>query len=217
MSSSSKLEKRRWIGILLFGFSVCLLSAGVLYVNREALHVRQLFGDFYLVPWDGFVRITGLEPPAHAKVIAYAYDDWIMDWEYYLAFETDHETIDRWLSVAPPLEVETWTRGPVPFEALKPSFGMESVMQWHDGNNLMRYDGDDRLVRLLTSDQVWYAAVDRCCDGMRFHDGSLVVLDPELDRVWVASWGYYSIQTIEHELFHFRQCSCFATMLFREV
>lgn len=184
-------RERRWtVSILLLFSFICFLFAGIAYVNREAFHVRKWFADFYPIPWDGFVRITALEPPVEATFISYAYDDWIMDWEYYLAFETDHETIARWLSAPPPLDVKTWIRGPVPFEALKPSFGMESAMQWRDENGLVSYDGDERLVRLLTSDQVWYAAEELCCDNFRFHEGSLIVLDPEKRQVWVASWGY---------------------------
>jgi len=44
--------------------------------------------------------------------------------------------------------------------------------------------------RLMTSDKVWYAAEETCCEELPYHGGALMIIDPELSRVWVAAWDH---------------------------
>jgi hypothetical protein len=42
----------------------------------------------------------------------------------------------------------------------------------------------------MTSDRVWYAAEETCCEELRYHEARLMIIDPERGRAWVAAWGY---------------------------
>jgi hypothetical protein len=42
----------------------------------------------------------------------------------------------------------------------------------------------------MTSDKVWYAAEETCCEELPYHGGALMIIDPELSRVWVAAWDH---------------------------
>lgn len=116
------------------------------------------------------------ERPANAKVLANWYDDWLFDWQSYTVFEADQEDLETWLSDPPPFGSEAWIRGPVPREVLACCSGPT----WDDLE-------PERPVK---SDKVWYAAEETCCEEPRYHEARLIIIDPELGRVWVAAWGY---------------------------
>ena len=176
-------------GVLLCTFSACLILlasiyAGALGVRRAYTAARayktqagrDLKEFFDPSPATRFTQVTGLELPTNARVLANYYDDWLFDWQSYTVFEADQEDSEAWVSGPPPFGAAEWIRGPVPREVLLCCSGPT----WDDL----------RPERLMTSDKVWYAAEQTCCEDLRYHGGELMIIDPELSRVWVAAWDH---------------------------
>ncbi len=123
----------------------------------------------------GFRFYTGLWWPSNARVIARGDDHggFHGDGEFYVVIETDEQTIQKWLSGSAPWGQEC-EHGPVPDEiSYHCSFGDYSV-SW----------------RTFNSNQVWYAAKERCCSSLRWHNGDLFIVDPQAKTVWFCVWDF---------------------------
>ena len=163
--------------------SVCLFSMTAVYtsqriVNRASAAAQTLSGKathrivefFDSSPGTWFTRFTGLEWPESARIIAAGDEYWVFEWEHYFIFEADHEVLEKWLSNPPPWGIEKWSIGPVPPE----------INYWSNGPH----------DKLTNSENIRYAAKEYCCSNLRFHSGDLIIIDPDSNRVWVASWDY---------------------------
>jgi len=141
-----------------------------------------------------FAQISDLEWPETAEVVV-ASDTHARqgEGEFYIVFDVDVEVLEDWLSNPPPWGTGEWLNGPVPPEiGSHPSFGTDgvSIGQFDDGP--YEYRGDEQLVTLLSSDEIWYVARERCCGegSLYFHNGDLLVLDLDARRVWLSSWDF---------------------------
>ncbi len=139
----------------------------------------------------GFRFYTGLWWPSNARVIARGDDHggFHGDGEFYVVFETDEQTIQKWLSGSAPWGQE-WEQGPVPGEiGFHCSFGTLGA-SWSTVNGESRYRGDEELVRLFSSNQTWYAARERGSSSLRWHNGDLFIVDPQAKTVWFCVWDW---------------------------
>jgi len=141
-------------------------------------------------PGFGFRYYTGLEWPAEARVLRRGdtHGGFHGDGEYCLVCEVDDTTLQKWLARRAPWS--DWQRGPVPGEiGYHCSFGGSGVM-WGDSIDSQHYSGDEELVKVLSSDQVWYSARERGAGSLRWHNGDLIVLDVRSRRIWLSAWDF---------------------------
>lgn len=199
MTTQNKTAQRIGIAIILL---VVILALGVLAIpivfcvilaDAEPLEFKS--GPLIEDPETGFTQITGLEWPENPEVITLAdtHDGFLGDGEFYLIFRTDKETLEEWLSNPPPWENEEWKLGPVPPEiGSHASFGKGSMIIGSVGDGPYQYESEGELVDLLKSDKIWYVVKERCCgrDSLYFHNGELLIIDLETQRVWLSSWDY---------------------------
>jgi hypothetical protein len=183
MSHNSVLLKRsrkqRWFLIALLIASIWLIFISVVVWLLSAQ------GQFTLA--------TGLSCPSMAKVIATGdnHGGFTGDGEFYLIIECDPATIQRWLTDHP-FWVSQWRPGPVPPEiGFHCHFGSSEMMGYctlPDGSQ--EYSGGSAEVReVLSSPHVWYAAKNRC-PSIPYHQGNLLVVDPESGKVWYSDWKW---------------------------
>lgn len=139
----------------------------------------------------GFRNYTGLRWPAEARVVrsADSHGGFHGDGEYFLVFDTDPATLTRWLSGPAPWG--DWHSGPIPGEIGSHCiFGSAGVTWGTPAAGPGRYCGDEELVRLLGSARVWYSARERGDSSLRWHNGDLLIIDPEAGRVWLSVWDW---------------------------
>lgn len=144
-----------WVGVALVGYYILAgLRAG---------------------PDRDFTRITEIEWPQSATVILTHNDHSLPlgDGESHIIFDTDGNTITKWLTAPAPWEGDEWQTGPVPDEIA--------------GNCLLR-DDKAELQRLLSSPHTHYAALDAGPEALPWHNGRLLLLDPANHRVWLFVW-----------------------------
>ncbi|HTE19503.1 MAG TPA: hypothetical protein VK689_14130 [Armatimonadota bacterium] len=167
----------------------CAVVAAVLALFLLGL---GMFVSHRRSPNEQFRQATGLKWPETARLVARDDDHGgIMgEGEFYLILQADAATLGKWLAGPAPWAA-SWKRGPVPGElGFHCGFGTEGV-GWGSTNGAPpEYTGDARLIRVLGSKDVWYAERNRCCDGMEWHNGDLLVLDPQSGKVWLAVWDF---------------------------
>ncbi len=142
-------------------------------------------------PGLGFRHYTGLVWPPGARVIrsANSHGGFHGDGEYFLVVEVDDAIIKEWLAGRAPWG--EWTQGPVPGSiGTYTRFGGPGVSYGGPMNGRQQYHGDEELVQLLGSDQVWYAARERGDDHLRWHNGDLLIIDGRSRRVWLSAWDF---------------------------
>jgi hypothetical protein len=141
-----------------------------------------------------FSQYTGLEWPATATIVSTGDGHsglFNNEGEFHLVFDTDRATLDEWLAGLPPWQQSQWKRGPVPTEiGFHCNFGSDGVAAVsHDGKT-SEYSGDPQLVQRLGSNRIWYAAQERGCKSLRWHNGSLLVIDLKNHRGWLSVWDF---------------------------
>jgi hypothetical protein len=107
-------------------------------------------------------------------------------------FDAQPEEIMQLLNSPPPWGKE-WQHGPIPMEiAGHCHFGTSGVVRVEQviptGQPYFR--GDQRLVNLFRSPDVLFAANERGSATIRWHNGSLLAIDPINNRVWLSVWDY---------------------------
>ncbi len=199
----TKKRKKLWaISLVVCLSSVCLFSLIAMYtskkvVNRASATTRTLAEkiDSSIMesidpnPDIRFTQITGLEWPETAKIITTGDTYFLGEGEFYLVFEVDQEVLETWLSNPPPWEGNEWKSGPVPQKiGYHTTFGTSGTII---GGT--EYIGDEQLVKLLNSNSIWYVAKERCCsdrDYLEFHNGNLLIIDLDSNRVWLSIWDF---------------------------
>ena len=123
-----------------------------------------------------FTKYTKLQWPESAMVVT-AGDDhggWHGDGEFYLVFETDKETLVRWLAQKPPWGGTEWKSGPVPDDISGHCFtAVSNGSDYHQG---------------LVNRHVRYCAHDFKFADMPWHNGKLLAIDPNAGRVFLSWW-----------------------------
>ncbi|QDT81131.1 hypothetical protein Mal35_46090 [Gimesia maris] len=141
-------------------------------------------------PGADFTHYTGLAWPAAAQVVS-AGDIWldfVGDGEFHLVFDTDHATLEQWLTEAPPWEQLKWTGGPVPDEiSWQAGFGVKGMNADPAGGGPDHKISEVEYQSVYESKQTWYVAQDR---GAGWQHGQILILDLEKNRVWFSRWDY---------------------------
>ncbi len=115
---------------------------------------------------------------------------WAGDGETYFIFHVPTHAIDVILASKSPWS-ETWTQGPVPHETgFHCSFGTGGVGYGSVDGGPHEYWGEPKLVTLLSSQDIYYDAKERCCDSIRWHNGHLLVIDPASSTIWLSIWDF---------------------------
>jgi hypothetical protein len=70
------------------------------------------------------------------------------------------------------------------------SFGSYGVAPVNADGVKVGYEGGSELERILSSNQIWYVAKERCCENLRWHNGNLLVIDFANNRVWLSIWDF---------------------------
>ena len=173
-------------------------------VIRISVGIAALVGMFmYLV--SGFGRIetktpavsvfaseTGIEIGANWKLIVSGDEHvgFVGDGETYFVFRVPPAEIQKLLASAAPWSAK-WKAGPVEHEVgFHCKFDTAGVGYGSSIDGLNEYSGDPTLVSLLSSDQIRYAAKERCCDSLRWHNGHLLIVDPVDSKVWLSIWDF---------------------------
>lgn len=141
-----------------------------------------------------FALATGLSCPKVVSLIDTEDNHSVYngDGEFYLIMECDPETTHRWLSSRPFWGLSQWHRGPVPAEiGFHCHFGASETMGYStipDGSEEY-FGGSAEIREVLSSPKFWYAAEDKC-PSIPYHQGRLLVVDPESGRVWYSDWKW---------------------------
>lgn len=134
-------------------------------------------------PGADFNRLTGLSWPANARVLSAGDDHGGLQWEgeLHVVARVPPTTIASWLASPPPWGQAAWRHGPVaPDVAARCRLGAAAFGQAEG-----RYSQ-----RAWSLEGVRYVALERCCEGLRWHNGNLLVLDPQQGLVWLSVWDF---------------------------
>lgn len=166
-------------------------AIGLIAIGTTLWLARLVAINIISDPGFRFWRHTGLEFPAEARILheGDSHGGFHGDGEYYLAFEVDAAIIQKWLASRAPWG--DWQRGPVPGEiGYHCGFGGSGVSWGGPLNGPQTYSGDEQLVKLFSSDRVWYSARERGDSRLRWHNGNLIVIDVRSRRIWLSVWDF---------------------------
>lgn len=144
-------------------------------------------------PQRAFESETGLKWPSGAVIVSSGanHDGFHGDGELHVVFDLAQSEIDYLLATQPRSPMSRWQSGPVPTEiGFHCSFGTDGVGAMSVDDGQAEYFGDGELERLLGSSEILYSAHERCCDSLRWHNGTLLVVDPRNRRVWLSIWDF---------------------------
>ncbi|MEM1069151.1 MAG: hypothetical protein AAGI63_09665 [Planctomycetota bacterium] len=174
-------RERKWIGCLIAVFGVVVL---VVVLCSGTLFYATLPPS----PQSVFERETGLNWPPNASIVSTGDDHrgLLGDGEFHVVFTVDDETVAELLS-----NPSNWRSGPVPIEiGLNCSFGTNGVSAMSIDGGTTHYTGNPELEDVLGSSEVIYTAHERCCDTIEWHNGTLLIVDPRHNKVWLAIWDF---------------------------
>jgi len=117
-----------------------------------------------------FAEVTGFDWPSNATILSVddSHGGFHGDGEFQLIFDVSTAKLKEWLEGQPPWDTPQWKRGPVPHD-----------IAFHSS-----------FEAALTSSTIWYAAQERCCQSLRWHNGSVLAFDLESGRVWLTVWDF---------------------------
>jgi hypothetical protein len=149
-------------------------------------------------PAKAFTSRTSLLWPNSGKLVAVgdSHGGFHGDGEFHVVLDVQPDEIDRLLNSNPPWG-QAWQRGPIPMEiGTHCDFGTQGVHVAQSFSSLdfppqaPKYVGDQRLVNLFISEDVFFAANERCCPTLRWHNGSLLAVDQRNNRIWLSVWDF---------------------------
>jgi hypothetical protein len=135
---------------------------------------------------------TSLIAPPGMQVRGYGdtHSGFLGDGERYLVADVGPKVVERWLSDEPPWGNADWKPGPVPAEiGFHCSFGFKGLSVTTSVTSA-EYHGPTELTRILSSRNVSYAARARGPQSMRWHNGDLLILEPQSGALWLSSWDW---------------------------
>lgn len=121
-----------------------------------------------------FRNITGIDLSSEDILSISLNDDHggvLGDGELNLIIETPKSTIARIAATGPPWSQRSWKNGPVPEQIL---------------SNCIRVR--DLETNPFQSSKIQFAAQSRGRKQMPWHNGDILVLDPEHGKIWLVSW-----------------------------
>lgn len=185
--------RKRYVILL---FLMAALFVGVPVVLVAALFLlpaAKLSGEpqFYEVadPGQDFTLYTGFDWPESARVVTAGEVrlEFLGDGEYYLVFDTDADTLTRWLQQPVPWNESTWQQGPVSEEIPRYfGFGVSGMSAQAKGIETDRSIGEEQIKQLLASPETRYVSRPRTKDS--WNSGEILLLDPRQNRVWYSRW-----------------------------
>jgi hypothetical protein len=186
MEDARVARERKWIG--------CLIAA----LGCIALVVVFCSGTLFYAtlrpsPQSVFERVTGLDWPPNATVLSSGDDHggFMGDGEFHVVLSVDDETVAELLRSRPATPLSNWQAGPVPTEiGFHCNFGTKGVSAMSIDGGPAHYSGDPELEDVLGSNAIMYTAHERCCDTIEWHNGTLMVVDPRHNKVWLSIWDF---------------------------
>lgn len=139
-----------------------------------------------------FTTETGIEIGDDWQLIASGDDHggFVGDGETYFVFSVPTADIENLLA-SPALWSNDWLHGPVDHAiGYHCGFGIGGVGYSSSSNGTKEYSGHQRLASLLSSTQIRYDAKERCCESLRWHNGHLLIVDPENGKIWLSVWDF---------------------------
>ncbi|QDV20178.1 hypothetical protein Pan153_48500 [Gimesia panareensis] len=172
---------------LFVGVPVVLVVALFLLPATESSSEPQ----FYEVadPGQDFTLYTGFAWPESARVVTAGEVrlEFLGDGEYYLVFDTDADTLARWLQQLVPWNQSTWQEGPVSEEIPRYfGFGVTGMSAPSAGVVTEEAIGEEQIQQALSSPETRYVARQRGQDS--WNNGEILLLDPRHNRVWYSRW-----------------------------
>jgi len=141
-----------------------------------------------------FQKRTGLQFSDVAQNIKETDTYFPHEGEYSIVFKTTQSQIDSWLKGNPPWGNLHWRIGQIPHEVgMQCQFNFSDrvgVSSYSDGRKV--YSGDKELENLLNDTTNYYVFREDCCpeNGLRFHDGALLIVQPRTKFVYYSKWNY---------------------------
>lgn len=152
-------------------------------------------GVFYLCvppsPQTVFERATGINWPATATIVSSGDNQGgiLGDGEFYVVLDVDQSTIDSVLDSRPSTPLPDWRSGPVPTEiAFHCTFGNDVYAARGTDSGPRELPGDFLLEYPLDSPKILYSAQARWHEPDPWHNGTLLVVDPGNQRIWLSIW-----------------------------
>ncbi len=177
---------RNWIGCL---FALVGVMALLVVLCSGALFYATLPQS----PQSVFERETGLDWPINATVVSSGdnHGGFMGDGEFHVVLGVDDKAVAELLRSRPTTPLSDWQSGPVPTEiGIHCCFGTEGVSAMSMNGGPMHYSGDSELEDVLGSDAIMYTAYERCCDEIEWHNGTLLIVDPRHNKVWLSIWDF---------------------------
>jgi hypothetical protein len=179
---SPKLMKRKFkINAFQIGVILALLFICVVIVLKKTKTKEDKFED-----------ITGLNISDSVSFITKKDTYFVFEGEYSLVLKTTKKQIKKWINERPPWDNKSWNKGPIPFD-----IGIGVQFNFKDGvarvtneDGKEFYSGDTDLETLLNDSTSYYVFKEDCCPDLRFHDGQLLILQPNTQMVYYSGWNY---------------------------
>jgi hypothetical protein len=166
--------KRYIVGVLV------VLVLGVLGVI--ALNSRS--GPSWIVQ-----KYTGVQLPSEYSIVTRGDSRGGMhgNGELWLVLRVAPATATAWLE-APVFDgAAQWHRGPVPFDiGVHCRFG-QTIRAVGD-DRITEYDGDPRVVKLLSSHEIFYSALTP--GKPPWHTGRIIIIDKASRTAWISVWNW---------------------------
>ena len=186
MDDTSVERERRWITCLITAFGcvilIVLLCSGSLFYATTPPNPQTVFE-----------RETGFAWPAKSEVISSGDDHggFVGDGEFHIVLQVEEETVTKLLHAQPAAPLSNWQTGPVPTEiGFHCRFGTNGVSAMSVNGGPTHYSGNPELEDVFGSDSIMYSAHERCCESLEWHNGTLLIVDPRTNKVWLSVWDF---------------------------
>ncbi|MBX9790358.1 MAG: hypothetical protein K2Y37_15680 [Pirellulales bacterium] len=184
-ANAARAKKQRY-ALAASGITVLLACTALLY------YVNSLSHTLLVDSASDFKFITGLVMPKGALVVRTADDHggFHGDGEFYLVFKADRKSLVKLLADEPPWG-DRWQTSPVPgLMGFGNQFGWQSKFSADEGHAAIDATRPDRAAYAFHAPSMRYSAQERCCQTLPWHNGSLLIVDPESGYVWLSVWDF---------------------------
>jgi hypothetical protein len=140
-----------------------------------------------------FEKLTGLEITDSIKILKETDTYYASEGEWSINFTTNTKQINEWLSNNPPWSLKNWQRGEVEHQiGFHCRFGFDESVGMASSGDESFYSGNKKIIDILSDSSNYYAYEERCCDDedLRYHNGSLLIINPRTKTVYFSVWDY---------------------------
>jgi hypothetical protein len=127
-------------------------------------------------PASEFTEYTGFVWPDSANLVVVGDDHggFHGDGEFYLVFDVERDTLEKWLSVNPPWGDPEWQEGAVP----------------NDIAGHCSFGGNSTHSTALSSPDNIYCAQDFKISSIPWHNGRVLAINTKTERVYLSWWDF---------------------------